>query len=198
MKYIISIIVFIGLISSCEQKSNADNKVNKGNESQNIQKELDETTSNFPVIGFKKIHEKTIPFPIEKVFPLFEPQGRHLLYDNWKPTTLKEGKEGSLIGRIEFSKYNDLDVLLKVTKHNPNKGHIQYLAVWDDFEIQRIDIFCKKGIDKNTTELKWVEHNSGLYEKGVSLVNKFVLEGHLEEAVERYSNNIEMQLNNER
>lgn len=86
-------------------------------------------------------------------------------------------------------------MLLKVTKHDPDKGHIQYLALWDDFEIQRIDIYCKPGIAQNTTEVKWIEHNAGLYDKGVSLVSKFVEEGHLVQAVERYTSNIEKHLN---
>lgn len=152
-------------------------------------------SSEFPIVGFRKVYEKIIPFPIERVYPMFEPQGRVLLYDNWEPSVLKKGEEESLIGQIEFSKYDELDVLLKVTDHNPSIGYIQYLVIWDNFEFQRIDIFCEQGIKSNTTHLKWVEHNAGLYKKGVSLVTKFVEEGYLVEAIERYTDNIELRLN---
>lgn len=201
MKYLVSIIVLFCMISSCEQSHNSHNKEQNQDDliKTNEKKEGIESGSatKFPVVGFRKVHEEIIPFPIEKVFPLFEPEGRPLLYENWKPTVLREGKEGSLKGRIEFSKYDMLDVFLKVTEYNPEKGHIQYLAIWDDFEIQRIDIFCSSGEEKNTTNLKWVEHNAGLYEKGVSLVSMFVEEGHLVKAVERYANNVENYLNQE-
>lgn len=201
MKYLLSTVVLISIISSCEHSGDTNSKERIGHVMFEGQEEIDDGRSGpatkFPVIGFKKVHEDTIPYPVEKVFPMFEPQGRHLLYENWEPTVLKEGQEGSLIGQIEFSKYDKLDVLLKVTKHNPEKGHIQYLAVWDDFEIQRIDIFCRPGIVENTTELKWIEHNVGLYKKGVSLVSKFVEEGYLVEAIERYTSNIEKYLTNE-
>lgn len=196
MKYLITAIALLSLTNSCRQIDHS--QIENQNKSETLEKQKDinsETLSNFPVIGFKKTHEEIIPFPVKRVFPLFEPQGRFLLYDNWKPIVLKEGIDGSIIGRIEFSKYDQLDVLLKVTKHNPEKGHIQYLAIWDDFEIQKIDIFCKPGKDKNTTDFKWVEHNAGLYEKGVSLVSMFVKEGHLVQAVERYTDNIEKKLN---
>lgn len=194
MKYLIKFFVILCIVSACKHNHSSEQDPNSIAVKENMGSG---EPVNFPAIGFRKVHEEIIAYPIERVFPMFEPQGRHLLYDNWKPTILKKGKDGTLIGQIEFSKYDDLDVLLKVTKHNPDKGHIQYLAVWDDFEIQRIDIFCKEGIAKNTTELKWIEHNAGLYEKGVSLVTKFVKEGYLVEAIERYTSNIEKHLNKE-
>lgn len=197
MKHLFLAIVIFSLLSSCKHNHDSENEHNSIEIEKNVVDVKNVAPVNFPVIGFRKEHEEIIPFPLEKVFPMFEPQGRPLLYDNWKPTILKEGKDGTLIGQIEFSKYDNLDVLLKVTKHSPKKGHIQYLAIWDDFEIQRIDIFCKEGIAENTTELKWIEHNAGLYEKGVSLVSKFVQEGYLVEAVERYTSNIEKHLNKE-
>lgn len=194
---ITAIVILCSITSSCKQVHKSESGHGSVDMGESIEDAKSGTDEKFPTIGFRKVHEEVIPFSIEKVFPLFEPNGRHLLYDNWKPTILMEGKEGSIIGQIEFSKYDDLDVMLKVTKHSPEKGHIQYLAIWDDFEIQRIDIFCKEGIAKNTTEMKWIEHNAGLYDKGVSLVSKFVTEGYLVEAVERYSSNIEKELNKE-
>ncbi|CAL2101636.1 hypothetical protein [Tenacibaculum sp. 190130A14a] len=152
--------------------------------------------TNFPTVGFKKEYQETIEFPVAKVFPLFEPQGRSLLYSKWNPILLKEGEDGSLKGRIEFSKYDDLDVFLKVTKYNPKKGHIQYFITWDDFEVQRIDIFCTPGEKENTTKIRWIEYNAGLYEKGEKLVSMFVKKGYLVKVVQRYINNIKKQLEN--
>lgn len=197
MKYLLSIMMIVLLISSCKDNTKSIHENRNTEANRNLDERKADLNSKFPTIGFKKIHEEIIPFPVEEVFPLFEPNGRYLLYDNWEPTVLKKGENGSLIGQIEFSKYDHLDVILKITEHNPEKGHIQYLAVWDDFEIQRIDIFCERGIEENTTNLKWIEHNAGLYEKGVSLVSKFVEEGYLVQAVERYTNNIEMHLSKE-
>ena len=160
-------------------------------------KPMIDAVEKFPAVTFKKVHKAVIPFSVERVFPLFEPQGRQLLYKNWKPTLLKKGEHGSLKGQVEYSKYDALDVLLTVREYNPDKGHIQYLVVWDDFEIQRIDIYCKAIEEDNTTQLTWMEHNAGLYEKGAHLVRKFVTEGYLDKAVERYVSNIKKHLENE-
>ena len=80
-----------------------------------------EKPSDFPTVGFKREYEETINFPVKKVFPLFEPKGRLLLYSKWKPIVLREGKNGSLKGHVEFSEYDDLDVMLTVTKIQSRK-----------------------------------------------------------------------------
>ncbi len=154
--------------------------------------------TTFPTVGYRKVYERSIPFPVEKVFPLIEPQGRSLLYEKWKPTVLREGKGETLKGHVEFSTDGELDVFLTVTEHNPADKHIQYLIVWGDFEIQRIDIYCSPGQNQNTTRLTWVEYNAGLYKKGVTLVGKFVEEGYLIKVVERYLSNIIEHLTNEK
>ena len=148
----------------------------------------------FPVVGFRKTHTESIPFPVDQVFPFFEPQGRPLLYEKWDPTVLKTGENNSLKGHVEFSKYDDLDVFLTVTEYDRQAGHIQYMVIWDDFEIQRIDIYCNPGDEPNSTQVTWDEHNAGLYDKGVSLVTMFVEGGYLVKVVERYLNNVEKQL----
>lgn len=150
-------------------------------------------TETFPTVGFVKTHEDTISFAVEDVFPLFEPQGRHLLYENWEPTILRDSSDGSLEGQVIFSKYDEMDVMLTVRKHNPDNGHIQYLVVWEDFEIQRIDIYCTF-IDENSTHVKWVEHNAGLYETGTKPVTMFCTEGYLEQVVQRYFDNVKKTL----
>ena len=198
MRNLIFLVVLLISFSSCGQHGHGGGH-GKGHETSTSPNSTDidsKSLINFPTVGFKKVHEETIPYSIEKVFPLFEPQGRPLLYSKWKPTVLRKGENGSLKGHIEFSKYDDLDVFLTVTQYNPKEGHIQYLVIWDDFEIQRIDVFCKQGEKKNTTKITWVEYNAGLYEKGVSLVSMFVKEGYLVKVVERYINGIENRLQN--
>lgn len=206
MKYLIFFTVFLISFSSCghSQGHGHASHGNKHGDYHSIENAEDlknlktGSLTNFPVVGFRKVHEEIIPYPVEKVFPLFEPQGRPLLYSKWKPTVLREGENGSLKGHTEFSMYDDLSVFLTVTKHNSEKGHIQYLVIWDDFEIQRIDIFCTKGEKDNSTKITWVEHNAGLYEKGVSLVSMFVEEGYLAKVVERYITNVEKKLEDEK
>lgn len=194
---ILSLVLFTSLISCGQHGHEHGNNGHEHHSGSDISESKTEEKNSFPTVGFIKTHEETIPFSIEKVFPLFEPQGRKLLYNKWNPTVLRKGNKDSLKGHVEFSKYDDLDVMLTVTKHNPNEGHIQYLVVWDDFEIQRIDIFCEEGENKNTTKVKWIEYNAGLYKKGVSLVSMFVNEGYLIKVVERYINNIQSELENE-
>lgn len=199
MKNLIFLALLLISFSSCGQHGHG---TSHGSHSEKSKTTLSTDTqskslTNFPTVGFKKIHEETIPYPVDKVFPLFEPQGRPLLYSKWKPTVLRKGENGSLKGHVEFSKYDSLDVLLTVTEYNPKEGYIQYLVVWDDFEIQRIDIYCKQGEKKNSTKVTWVEYNAGLYEKGVSLVSMFVKEGYLVKVVERYIKGIENRLQNE-
>ena len=176
---------------------NGQHQGGESHSSHNTKGIASEKISSFPTVGFKVTHKDTIAFSIDKVFPLFEPQGRNLLYENWNPTVLREGENGTPKGQVLFSKYDDLDVMLTVREYNPEKGHIQYLVVWNDFEIQRIDIYCTQGETENSTNVKWVEHNAGLYEKRIPLIKKFVEEGFLVKAVERYVNNIENQLENE-
>ena len=190
-KMILVLVMLIGL-TSCGQHGHGHKKFKTETTVNSLEK-----PTNFPVVGFKKEYEETIEFSVEKVFPLFEPKGRTLLYANWKPTILREGMNSSLKGHVEFSKYDDLNVMLTVTKYNKEKGYIQYFITWDDFEIQRIDIFCIQGKKENTTKIKWVEYNAGLYEKGEKLVSAFVKEGYLVKAVQRYINNIKKQLENE-
>ena len=201
MKYFISLILFTFSIFSCGQRHDSHggtHDMHHGVKDESSKKVEVSPSDAFPVIGYKKVHEEIIPFPIEKVFPLFEPKGRSLLYKNWDPVVLRQGTNESLKGHIEFSKFDDLNVFLTVTKHDPENYHIQYLVVWDDFEIQRIDISCIPEEDEKSTKITWVEHNAGLYEKGVSLVGMFVEEGYLVKVVKRYINNIEKQLANEK
>ncbi|CAM1359110.1 hypothetical protein [Tenacibaculum xiamenense] len=163
----------------------------------NIEILASETIETFPTVGFKAVYKDTIAYSVNNVFPLFEPRGRKLLYSNWDPIELKKGEKGTLKGQVLFSKYDDLDVMLTVTDYNPEKGHIQYLVIWDDFEIQRIDIYCTQGKTKNATEITWLEYNAGLYEKGTPLVSKFIEEGYIFKIVKRYLTNIKHKLDNE-
>ena len=199
MKNILTLVLATLLVTGCNGQHHNGKGHGSHNEQSN-QKKIEnlksESVESFPTVGFKVVYKDTIPYSIKDVFPLFEPQGRHLLYENWNPTLLKEGKNGTLEGQILFSKYDNLDVMLTVTEYNLEKGHIQYLAVWDDFEIQRIDIYCSKGETENSTAITWLEHNAGLYEKGVPLVSMFTKEGHLVKAVKRYISNIENKLKN--
>ena len=165
-------------------------------EQKNIENLESESVESFPTVGFKAVYKDTIAYPVKDVFPLFEPQGRNLLYPNWNPTELRKGENGTVKGQVLFSKYDDLDVMLTVTDYNLEKGHIRYLVVWDDFEIQRIDIYCTKGETENSTAITWLEYNAGLYEKGVPLVSMFVEKGYLVKVVKRYIDNIENQLKN--
>ena len=199
MKYLISHIVLLLTLSSCglSQGHGSHNKI-ENNQSSTVKVENIKSgeITNFPAVGFKVVYKDTISYPLKKVFPLFEPQGRSLLYENWDPTILREGNNESLKGQILFSKYDEMDVMLTVTEYDPEIGHIQYLVIWDDFELQRIDINCVNGNTENSTEITWIEHNAGLYEKGVPLVSMFVEEGFLVKAVQRYIENVKTQLNN--
>lgn len=201
----ITILIFTALfITGCNgqhHKGHGTHSSTHNNHFPNSPQENDEnleseTVETFPTVGFKAVYKDTIQFSVKDVFPLFEPQGRNLLYPNWNPTELRKGENGTIKGQVLFSKYDDLDVMLTVTDYNPKKGHIQYLVVWDDFEIQRIDINCTKGKTENTTEITWLEYNAGLYDKGTPLVSKFVEEGYLFKVVKRYITNIENQLKN--
>jgi hypothetical protein len=125
---------------------------------------------------------------------LFESDGRNLLYENWDPTELKPGQNGTLKGQVLFSNYEEMDVMLTVREHHPEDGHIQYLVIWDDFEFQRIDIYCTSIDDGKSTHVKWVEHNAGLYEKGTPLVTMFCTEGYQEMVVQRYYDNVKKKL----
>lgn len=199
MKNILTLVLATLLVTGCNGQHH-NGKGHSSHTEQSNQEKIEnlesESVESFPTVGFKVVYKDTIPYSIKNVFPLFEPQGRNLLYENWNPTLLKEGKNGTLERQILFSKYDELDVMLTVTEYNPEKGHIQYLVVWDDFEIQRIDIYCTKGKTENLTVITWIEHNAGLYEKGIPLVSKFVKEGYLVKAVKRYVSNIENKLKN--
>ncbi len=51
--------------------------------------------TNFPTVGFEQSHKVLIAFPVDEVTPLFEPDGRHLVYDWWNPKILREGEGGT-------------------------------------------------------------------------------------------------------
>ena len=82
-----------------------------------------------------------------------------------------------------------LDTLLKVTKHVPDEGYIQYIVLWGDFELQRIDITCVEGDTPDSTTVVWNEQNSGMYENGASAVTQYVTGDHLRDNVEKYAQN---------
>ena len=206
MKNIITLIFVSLLVTGCNGQhhngkghgshSSSHNSHLSESEQHNIEHLKSESVETFPTVGFKAVYKDTVPYSVKDVFPLFKPQGRNLLYPNWNPTELRKGENGTVKGQVLFSKYDNLDVMLTVTDYNPEKGHIQYLVVWDDFEIQRIDIYCTEGETENTTEITWLEYNAGLYEKGTPLVSKFVKEGYLFKVVDRYITNIKNQLEN--
>ncbi|AZQ60732.1 hypothetical protein EI427_00460 [Flammeovirga pectinis] len=190
MKIVQILILSMCLFTACNHAHYHENAYSSQDEKDTVS----EIVSTFPTVGYKVVHKDTIPYAVAKVFPLLEPKGRKLLYENWDPIELKKGEEGTLKGLMLYSKYDEMDVTLTVTQYNPEKGHIQYLVIWDDFEIQRIDIFCVKGTTENSSIIKWVEHNAGLYEKGIPLVKMFIEEGYCIKAVDRYLNNIQNQL----
>lgn len=192
-------ITTLALFTACDLHHGHDNtEHDETKATEKFEPTHSDSVVTFPTIGYVKTHEEIIEFPVEQVFPLFEPQGRVLLYDNWNPTILKEGDNGTLTGMVIYSKYDNLDVMLTVREYHPEKGHIQYLVVWDDFEIQRIDIYCTSIENGNSTNVKWVEHNAGLYEKGIPLVKMFVEEGFLVKAVQRYTTNVSEKLSHEK
>ena len=47
-------------------------------------------------------------------------------------------------------------------------------VLWDDFELQRIDIRCEQGETENSTKFTWSERNAGIHENGVSMVSDTV------------------------
>ena len=148
----------------------------------------------FPTVGFEERHEVTIPFPTGDVCPLFEPEGRNLIYSWWNPTVLREPEGKTLKGLVTVSEMSSHEIYLIVTEHNPEQGHLQYLVLWDDFELQKIDITCEEGRTKQTTKVIWNERNAGLHKNGVSMVSKFVKGGHLKAVVERYAQQAEKYL----
>lgn len=102
MKYFISAIMILSFMSSCKHSHELEKEKNSIKKQENIEDVKSDSVSKFPVIGFKKVHEEIIPFSVEKVFPMFEPGGRHLLYDNWEPTVLKMKKKGHLLVESNF------------------------------------------------------------------------------------------------
>lgn len=143
----------------------------------------------FPTVGFEERAEVTVPFVSTEVCPLFEPAGRFLMYDWWEPTILREAEGETLKGLIMAARGFDLDILLVVTEHAPSDGRLQYIVLWGDFELQRIDITCVEGKTANSTNVVWNERNAGMHENGVSMVTDFVEGGNIRKVVERYAQN---------
>ena len=143
----------------------------------------------FPTVGFEERVDVTISFVSTEVCPLFEPAGRFLIYDWWNPTILREAEGETLEGLIMAARGFDLDILLVVTEHAPSDGRLQYIVLWGDFELQRIDITCIEGETAGSTQVIWNERNAGLHENGVSMVTSFVEGGNIQSIVEKYAQN---------
>ena len=143
----------------------------------------------FPTVGFEERIDVAIPFSSTEVCPLFEPAGRFLMYDWWEPTVLRDAEGETLEGLLMAARGFNLDILLEVTEHIPDEGQIQYIVLWDDFELQRIDITCVAGETADSTNIVWNERNAGLHANGVSLVTAFVEGGNIGALVERYAQN---------
>lgn len=144
----------------------------------------------FPTVGFEERAQVSIPFSVAEVCPLFEPAGRSLLYNWWKPIILREAKGETLKGLIMLAEVSGLEVLLTVTEHTPDAGQIQYIVLWGDFELQRIDITCSEGETADSTNVVWNERNAGIHENGVSMVTTFVEGGNIQTNLERYGQNM--------
>ena len=155
-------------------------------------------TAKFPTVGFEETHKVNIPYSTEEVCPLFEPSGRHLIYKWWETTTLRKPQGDTLKGLMTVSGVSDHEIFLLVTQHEPEDGYMQYLVLWDDFELQRIDITCVEGRNKASTEVTWTERNAGLHERGVSIVSDFVEGGNLKAVVERYAEKAEKYIRNQK
>lgn len=151
----------------------------------------------FPTVGFEVIEETTVAFAPSEVCPLYEPSGRFLLYDDWDPTVLREADGDTLVGQITTSLSFGLEVILTVTDHAPEQGRIQYVALWDDFEVQRIDIACSAGDSPDSTTVVWTERNAGLHENGTSMVTTFIEAGGVRINADNYANNIAEYLENQ-
>ncbi|MEM7159718.1 MAG: hypothetical protein AAF799_43155 [Myxococcota bacterium] len=149
----------------------------------------------FPTVGFERRVELELPFAATQVCPLFEPSGRNLLYEWWEPTVLRPARGQTLEGLVTVSTLHEShEVFLVVTEHEPERGHLQYMVLWDDFELQRVDITCVEGASSASTKVEWLERNAGLHDEGVSMVSSFVMGGALDRVVERYGDNVEKTL----
>lgn len=195
-------ILLLGLIITlvgCSTENLHGDKMNNKNhtathtsgDGEHIADSQSSTTSegHFPTIGLEERVETTIPFPVAQVCPLYEPAGRFLMYEWWDPIILQEAEGDTLEGLIMSSYDFSVETLLKVTKHAPEEGHIQYIVLWGDFELQRIDITCLEGDTSDSTTVIWNEQNSGMYENGASAVKTYVTAGALRDNVEKYAQN---------
>lgn len=151
----------------------------------------------FPTVGFEERAEVTIPFSVAEVCPLFEPAGRSMLYDWWKPNILRTAEGETLEGLIMVTEVSGLEVLLTVTRHTPDTSQIQYIVLWGDFELQRIDIACVEGETEDSTIVVWNERNAGIHENGVSMVTSFVEGGNIQSNLDRYGQNVTQYLQNQ-
>jgi hypothetical protein len=165
------------------------NFANAGTHNDKTHTESSQKIGKYPTVGLEERIEGVISFSVAKVCPLFEPAGRFLMYDWWNPTILQPAKGDTLEGLIMSDRGFNLDILLKVTKHNPAQGIIEYIVLWNDFELQRINISCVEGETPNSTKIVWNEENSGLYKNGSAAVNMYVSGGHLRNNVENYLKN---------
>ncbi|MEM7119136.1 MAG: hypothetical protein AAF614_42355 [Chloroflexota bacterium] len=176
-----------------QSTSNGDGQASHGS-SHDQQAETSPLTSasegQFPTVGFEERAEVMIPFSVTEVCPLFEPAGRFLLYDWWEPTILREAEGASLAGLIMITEVSGVEVLLTVTQHAPDAGQLQYIVLWGDFELQRIDITCQEGDTADSTIVVWNERNAGIHENGVSMVTTFVQGGNIQANLERYGQNV--------
>ena len=151
----------------------------------------------FPTVGFEESYTTTVDFAPDDVCPLFEPSGRFLLYDDWDDVVLREPQGDTLQGRVSSSQSFGLDVLVIVTDHRPDDGVLEYVALWDDFEVQRITITCVEGDSPDSTSVTWDERNAGLHEEGVPLVTQFIEAGAVQTLVENYAANVAAYLQNQ-
>ncbi|MBQ4820717.1 hypothetical protein [Aquimarina sp. MMG016] len=83
MKNTFILITTMLLVTGCNGQHHNEKGHNSHNSEQEKIKNLEsETVESFPTVGFKAVYKDTIGYPIKDVFPLFEPQGRNLLYEN--------------------------------------------------------------------------------------------------------------------
>ena len=88
---------------------------------------------------------------VDKVFPLFTPQGEELWVAGWQPTYLYPESGEVCLNSVFTTQHGEIETLWITALYNPTQYQAAYINIVPDVVVRRVDVQCAALADNQTT-----------------------------------------------
>jgi len=122
--------------------------------------------SAFTPLHIERAHAFVVGLPLERAFPLFEPEGERLWAKGWDPEYLHPaGKSAAARGMVFRTGHGGEETLWTLVRHEPEAGLVEYVRMTPGSRMGTVLVQCAR-LDAARTRVTVVYSLTALAEKG--------------------------------